>query len=58
MTHLKFSLTSQCHKTTILRIVFKNEKANWPGIIQQPVNAGSHKLGVKTAGLSVDYRPH
>jgi len=27
MTHLKFSLTSQCHKTTILRIVFKNENS-------------------------------
>jgi len=27
MTHLKFSLTSQYHKTTILRIVFKNEKS-------------------------------
>jgi len=26
MTHLKFSL-SQCHKTTILRIVFKKEKS-------------------------------
>jgi len=26
MTHLKFSLTtSQCHKTTILRIVLRNE---------------------------------
>jgi len=28
MTHLKFNLSSQCHKTTILHIVFKNEKAN------------------------------
>jgi len=27
MTHLKFSVTSQCHKTTILYIVFKNEKS-------------------------------
>jgi len=27
MTHLKFSLTNQCHKTTILRIVFKYEKS-------------------------------
>jgi len=27
MIHLKFSLTSQCHKTTILRIVFKNKKS-------------------------------
>jgi len=28
MTRLKFSLTSQCQKTTILRIVFKNKKVN------------------------------
>jgi len=28
MTHLKFNLTSQFHKTTILNIVFKNKKAN------------------------------
>jgi len=27
MTHLKFSLKSQCHKATILRIVFKNQKS-------------------------------
>jgi len=27
MSYLKFSLTSQCHKTTILPIVFKNEKS-------------------------------
>jgi len=27
MTHFKFSLTSQCHKTTILRSVLKNEKS-------------------------------
>jgi len=27
MTHLKFSLRSQGHKTTILHIVFKNEKS-------------------------------
>jgi len=26
MAHLKLSLTSQCDKTAILRIVFKNEK--------------------------------
>jgi len=26
MTRLKFSLTSQCHKTTILCIVFKKKK--------------------------------
>jgi len=27
MSHLKFSLRSQCSNTTILRIVFKNEKS-------------------------------
>jgi len=27
MTYLKFNLTSQCYKTTILRILFKNEKS-------------------------------
>jgi len=27
MPHLKFSLTSQCHKTTILRTVFKKEQS-------------------------------
>jgi len=57
MPHSQFSLTtSQCHKTTILRIVFKNDKSNsnWPGIVQQPVNVGSHKLCVKTAGPSAD----
>jgi len=27
ISHLKFSLNSQCHKTTILRIMFKNEKS-------------------------------
>jgi len=26
MNHSKFSLSSKCHKTAILRIVFKNEK--------------------------------
>jgi len=26
LTYLQFSLPSQCHKTTILRIVFKNVK--------------------------------
>jgi len=40
MIHLKFSLTSQCHKTTVVRVLFKNKKANWPGIIQCPVSAG------------------
>jgi len=28
--------------------------AIWPGIIQQPVNAGSRRIGVKTARLGVD----
>jgi len=29
--------------------MFKKEKCYiWPGIIQQPVNAGSHRIGVKT----------
>jgi len=34
--------------------------ATWPGIIQQPVNAGScrNRIGVKTAKPGVDYRPH
>jgi len=37
----------------------KTKKANWPGIVQRPVNAGSRKLGVKTARPNVDYyRPH
>jgi len=27
MNHLKFNLTSQCHQTTFLPIVFKNEKS-------------------------------
>jgi len=31
------------------------KKANWPGIIQQPVSAGSCKLGVKATEPSVDY---
>jgi len=32
--------------------VFNKEKnySNWPGVVQQPVNVGSHKLGMKTAG--------
>jgi len=25
MTHLKFNVTSQCHETTILRILFQNK---------------------------------
>jgi len=39
MTHRKFSLTSQCHKTTILHIVFQTKKGNWPGIVQEPISA-------------------
>jgi len=38
--------------------MFKKEKTIWPGIIQQPVNAGSRRTGVKTAKSDVDYRPH
>jgi len=50
MTDLKFSLTSQCHKTTILHIILnmiwylRKKKAIWPGIIQQPANAGSRRI--------------
>jgi len=60
MTYLKFSLTSQCHKATILRIVFKNQKVNSPGkdIVQQPVNADLRKLGVRTAGPNVYTTSH
>jgi len=29
-----------------------------PGIFQQPVNAGSHIIGVKTARPGEDDRPH
>jgi len=36
----------------------RRKKAIWPGIIQQPVNAGSRRMGVKTARPGVDYRPH
>jgi len=57
MTHLNFSLTSQCQKTTVLPIVFMTQRANWPVIVQELVNAGSHKLGVKTAEPSADYGP-
>jgi len=40
--------------------MFKKQKAIWPGIIQQPVNAfaGSRKIGVKTARPGVDYSSH
>jgi len=39
--------------------MFKKE-AIWPGIIQQPVsnNAGSRRIGLKTARHGVDYRQH
>jgi len=46
ITHLKFSLTNQCHKT------------NWLGVVQGPVNAGSLKVGVKTAQPNADYIPY
>jgi len=36
----------------------KKKKAIWPGIIQQPGNAGSRRTGMKTARPGVDYRPH
>jgi len=39
MTNEKFSLTSQCHKTTIWISSLTNNKTVWPSIIQQPVNA-------------------
>jgi len=36
----------------------QDKKDYWPCIVQQSVNAGPRKLGVKTAGPSADYRPH
>jgi len=57
MTDLKFSLTSQCHKTTNLHIMFKKQRAIGPGIVQQPLIAGSRRLVLKTEGPCVDYRP-
>jgi len=33
------------------------KKAIWPGIIQQPVNAGSRRISVKTTRPGVD-RPY
>jgi len=49
MTLLKIRRSSQCHKTTILRIMFKIEKSLLrSGIVQRPVSAGSHKLSWKT----------
>jgi len=41
--------------------MFKKEVTTWPGIIQQPANAGSRRntIGVKTAKSGVDYnKPH
>jgi len=38
--------------------LFRNKKAIWPGIIQQPVSGGSCRTGLKTAMPGVDYRPH
>jgi len=35
----------------------RNKKVNWPDIIQQPVNAASRRIGMKTARPGVDYRP-
>jgi len=40
MTDKNFGPISQCHKKIILHIIFK-KNAIWPGIIKQPVNAGS-----------------
>jgi len=36
----------------------EKKKAIWPGIIEHAVNAGSRRIGVKSARPSVDYRPH
>jgi len=36
----------------------RKKKAIWPGIIQRPANAGSHRIGVKTAKPGVDYSSH
>jgi len=46
MTDLKFSLTCQCHKTTILHIMFRNENnfLAWHVRLYHQVNAGSHRL--------------
>jgi len=38
--------------------VLRKKKAVWPGIIQQPVNAVSRRIGVKTARSGIGYRPH
>jgi len=47
MAHLKFSLTSQCNKTTILLIVFMNDK-KLTGLVSSNNQsyAGSRKLGM------------
>jgi len=34
MTDYKFSLTSQCHRTTVCISCLEKKKAIWPGIIQ------------------------
>jgi len=33
MADIKFSLASQCHKTTILHTMFRKKKAIWPNIV-------------------------
>jgi len=38
--------------------ILRKKKAIWPGITQQPVNAGSRRISVKTARPGADYRPH
>jgi len=38
--------------------VFSMKKAIWPAILQQPVNASSRRIGMKTARPNVDFRPH
>jgi len=38
--------------------MLRKKNAIWPGIIQQPVNAGSRRIGVKTVKPGLDYRPH
>ena len=58
MTDLKFSLTSQCHKTTILRIIVKKEKSYLAWYHPTPADAGSRRIGVKTAKSDAGYRPH
>jgi len=60
--HLSLVLSCQLQRnvTKLLCIshVQEGKKALWPGIIQQPVNAGSRRIGAKTAMPGVDYRPH